>query len=570
MERVQGDSAPRRAGREAAGLALLAVAPLLPFLDAAVSIDAPVFLAVTRQILAAPGDPFGFEMIWDPSSPRAAEFNLNPPLLSYYLAPAVALFGEREVWLHAWLLPFPVLAALSFLGIARRTGGPALAPAALLVTTPAFLVLATTLMLDVPTLACLLFAVYALLRGAEGEGAGWPLVAGLATAAAGLCKYVGMSALPLAAAGVALLYRRRLPAALLVVGIPLVAWALWGAYTARLYGRVHFLTGVEFASERRFVASEFWNHLCSIPIYYGAALLFPIFAWVRALLRREPRPEIDALGLVLGTAAVVWVLPEGFPTRRHPIGIEEAVLGAAGFAGAFALWLRCLAAARRRARALDLFLALWLLGFLVFSALVNWHVNAADALLAAPPLLLLLYRTPALRPPPRVAAAFAAASLAMAVLLAWAESEQAGAYRSAARQIAASLAGEEGARWYVGTWGFQYYLERDGFRGIPPRSFGEMQRRERRAPGDWIASARNTPQMDEKVQLAGLRFRGLRTWKQEFWLPLRTNHVDAGAGFYSHRLGYVPFAWYAGPLEEIGLARIESLGGSRAATAAPR
>jgi len=134
----------RRAGRERAALAALALLPLLPFLSAAVSIDAPVFLAVARQIVAHPLDPFGFDMIWDPTSPHVARFNQNPPLLSYYLAPWIAVFGEREVVLHAALLPFPLIAALSFHGIARRLVGKGLAPAALLVTTPAFLVLATT------------------------------------------------------------------------------------------------------------------------------------------------------------------------------------------------------------------------------------------------------------------------------------------------------------------------------------------------------------------------------------------------------------------------------------------
>ena len=57
----------RRRGRcEIALVGALALLPLLPFLGAAVSIDAPVFLAITHQIVAHPADPFGFDMIWDP------------------------------------------------------------------------------------------------------------------------------------------------------------------------------------------------------------------------------------------------------------------------------------------------------------------------------------------------------------------------------------------------------------------------------------------------------------------------------------------------------------------------
>jgi hypothetical protein len=92
--------------RESLLLAALVLAPLLLLLDAAVAIDAPVFVAVARQIVQAPADPFGFQMIWDPTSPDTAVFNRNPPLLSYWLSLWIALFGERETVMHAALLPF--------------------------------------------------------------------------------------------------------------------------------------------------------------------------------------------------------------------------------------------------------------------------------------------------------------------------------------------------------------------------------------------------------------------------------------------------------------------------------
>jgi len=172
------DADGRATRREVWLVALWSVAPLLPFLTKAVSIDAPVFLSVARQII--PLDPFGFQMIWDPTSPDAWVFNRNPPLVSYYLALWISLFGEVDAVLHVAMLPFSLLAGLSFLGIARRIAGEGAGPATLLIATPAYLVLATTLLLDIPLLAFMLFAVYAMLRGA-GEGrAGWQLAAGAA------------------------------------------------------------------------------------------------------------------------------------------------------------------------------------------------------------------------------------------------------------------------------------------------------------------------------------------------------------------------------------------------------
>jgi 4-amino-4-deoxy-L-arabinose transferase-like glycosyltransferase len=545
--------------REVALVGALALLPLLPFLWAAVSIDAPVFLAVTRQIVAHPADPFGFDMIWDPTSPQVHVFNRNPPLLSYYLAPWVALFGERELLLHAVMLPFPLIAALSFYGIARRLAGEGLAPAALLVATPAFLVLATTLMLDIPVLACMLFAVYAFLRAGEAEGrakVGWEFTAGLTAAATGLMKYVGFSIAPLLAAGVVLLYPRWWLPAARMVGLPLAVWALWGAYTASVYGGAHFWIASDLVQDKSFEPDDFWNQVASTPIYYGGALLFPVAVWLWTLVRRRTGIELAVAGVLLGAAAVHFVLPEGEPSRRNPIEADEALLAAVGFASAFSLWALCLRPRQLLASPLDRFLGLWLVGFLVFSMFLNWHVNAADALLAAPPLILLVFRNPELRPSRRAVAGWIALSLPFSVLLAWADSHQAGFYRTAARNIAAEIGDHPGERWFVGHWGLQYYLEREGFQAVVPPQYERWYGRSELEKGDWVSSARNVSQLDVSRNMNRYRLRLVWDWEQKWWLPLRTTNADAGAGFYSHHAGYVPFGWTHVPVENVGLGRV--------------
>lgn len=545
--------------REIALVAALAVLPLLPFLSAAVSIDAPVFLAISRQIVAHPADPFGFDMIWDPTSPEVHVFNRNPPLLSYYLAPWVGLFGERESILHSVMLPFPLIAALCFYGIARRLGGEGLAPAALLVATPAFLVLGTTLMLDVPVLACMLLAVYAFLRGREAEGRariGWELGAGLAAAATGLMKYVGFSIAPLLAAGVVLLYPRRWLPAARMVGLPLAVWALWGVYTMSLYGSVHFWIATDLVQEKSFEPYDFWNQVASTPIYYGGALLFPIAVWLRTLVRSRTGAELAVVGVLLGAAAVHFVLPEGEPPRRNPIEPDEALLAAVGFASAFYLWGLCLRPRRWLASPLDRFLGLWLFGFLFFSMLLNWHVNAADALLAAPPVILSLFRIPELRPSRRSVAGWIAFALPFSLLLAWADTHQAGFYRTAARNIAAEIGDSPGERWFVGHWGLQYYLEREGFRAVVPPQYERWYGKSELEKGDWVSSARNVSQLDVSRNMNNYRLRLVWNWEQKWWLPLRTTNADAGAGFYSHHAGYVPFGWTDAAVESVGLGRV--------------
>ncbi len=555
-------------GRERLIVAMLASLPLLPFLNAAFSIDAPVFVAVAEQIAAHPLDPYGFELVWDPTSPRVAEFNHNPPLLSYWLAPVIALAGPAEWALHLALPPFPLIAALCFLGIARRLTGSGLAPAALLVCTPAFLLLATTLLLDVPVLAAMLLAVYALLRAGEGGGARWEWVAGLAAAAAGLTKYVGFAITPLLAAGLLLLPVlpvSRVPAAnarapgrwLRVIGVPLLCFCLWGVFTNAQYGSVHFAGGLAFVSTKSFAPREFWNQALSVPVYFGAALGFPVLAWIVRMARAGSGTELGVAGVVAGAVVMGFVLPEGTPVRRATLDLEEAAFGAIAFAGAVLVWGQGVWRSARAADPLDRFLLLWLLGLLVYSSCVNWHVNAADALLAAPPAILLLLRHDT-RPSPRTTLIWAGVLLVGSLLLTASDVEQRAVYRDTAAEIAREIGDAPGERWLVGQWGFQYYLARQGFRPVLPPQYHERFGRSELAAGDWVATARNVSQLDVKGVMARYGLTPVRFWRWPARLPLRATNPDAGGGFYSHQSGFVPIAWSRELLEEIGLARVVS------------
>ena len=534
-------------------VALWCVAPLVPFVGKAVSIDAPVFVAVAHQILAHPLDPYGFQMVWDPTSPDAWVFNRNPPLLSYYLAGWIRLFGESDRLLHVAMLPISLFAGLSFLGIARRVAGTGVGPALLLVATPAYFVLATTLMLDVLVLSFLLFGVYALLRGAESPSPGWQVAAGAAAAAAGLSKYVGFCAVPLLAAGVWLLYGRRAGALLRVLAPPLVVWGLWGVYTAHLYGTPHFAGSSDVVlGKGRFAPDEFWNHVLSTPIYYGCALIFPVFLWMAGLVRGNYTTGLAVLGVIAGTLVVRFVLPDGEPSRRFPLEVEEATFGALGCASALFLWGMFARPRRLRERGVDRFLLLWLGGVLFFTMFMNWHVNSADALLAAPAVVLLVWRDPELRPGPRLLAGWLFLMMPLSLLLASADLEQANVYRTAAKRIVAEIGKRPGRRYFVGHWGLQHYLQREGFEAVVPPQYGRSDLE----IGDWVATARNVSQLDVSRNMGEYDYQQVWSWEFDTAIPLRTTNADASGGFYSHQSGYVPFAWTRKPLDTVTLGRV--------------
>ena len=550
--------------REALVVAALALLPIAPFAGAAFGVDEPVFLAVAKRIVAAPLDPYGFQMVWDATGASdVARFNLNPPLLSYWLAPWLGVFGESETWLRVAVWPFASLAAFAFHGIATRAGVAALPATALFVAAPAFVVLAATFQVDVAVSAWLLCAVWLLLRARESGAARDELAAGCAAAAAGLTKYVGLAALPLLAAGLVLLpgpQRARVGSWLRVIGVPALAFAAWGAFTRARYGFVHYAAGLEIVGERGTQAAELTSHAASLPIWYGGALLFPLLWWLLCLRSAGRRLELAVLCGFLGAAAALYVLPQGEPLRRVPLDLGNGVFAALCFAaGLFGVGLALARGASTRSAPLDRFLALWAGGFAVFSLFVNWHVNAADALLIAPPLLLLLLRDPLLAPSPRVHWVAAALALTLSTALVAADAAQRNAYRDAAREIDAAIGAAPGARWQVGQWGFQHYMERVGFRPVLPatsHSPGSPL-----APGDWVASARNVSQLDLAGYMARFGITPVQSFRASFALPLRTTNPDAGAGFYTHHGGYVPFAWSRAPLDDVGLGRVFSAPG---------
>jgi hypothetical protein len=166
--------------------------------------------------------------------------------------------------------------------------------------------------------------------------------------------------------------------------------------------------------------------------------------------------------------------------------------------------------------------------------------------------LLLLFRNDALRPTTRTALIWVACMIPVSFLLGWADASQANHYRETARKISVEIGNQPGNRWFVGHWGLQHYLEREGFAPVIPPILGRTVLTE----GDWVVSARNVSQLDVYSTMNAYTIRGVWTWKLETWLPLRTTNGDAGGGFYSHHSGYAPFAWSDAPVEVITLGRV--------------
>lgn len=466
---------------EVLGLALVALTLLLPWLDKGFDIDDPLFLWSAQGIVQDPLDFYGGEVNWYGSAMPLAEVTKNPPLHAYYLALAGRWTAFREAPLHAAML-LPAVAAIigAYLLAGRFCNRPALA-AALTLATPAFLVSATSVMCDVPMTALWVWAFWFWIRGIDERRPGSLWCAALLIAACSLTKYFGIALVPLAAVYGGL-QRRRLGAWLAPLSIPLLTAAAFEWWMRWQYQTGAFLGAATYAVEA--VSTNSLSPLGRglIALFFAGGSLLPVVFFTPWLWSRRGWLGWIALAAAAAAGLAWWgTIPTGGPRNfaiRTAEDIQWNLLWQAtlfAVAGVQVLSLAGCDVASRRDVA-SVILALWLLGALVFTAWINWSINARSILPAAPAVAILLARRWELRAAQvesctawRLWAAAVPLSAAALVTLAlvWADYRSANANRAAALELPTRYGPKSGGPelWFVGHWGFQYYLLKSG--GVP-------------------------------------------------------------------------------------------------------
>ncbi len=226
-------------------LLLAAVVTLLNAAKPAV-VDDTAYLLLARHIAADPLHPYGGKLFWY-YSPEPAMQVLAPPVLPYWLAAGMKLFGENVILLKLWLFPFALVLCLSVRSLLRRFAAGveregliafALSPAVL----PLF-----SVMLDVPALALGAAAVALFVKGCDEVHWWWcVLLAGVCCALAMQTKYT-MLTVPCALVGYAFTRLGKPNSVLALVYllaalIPAVGlFAAWEWFLWQGTGQSHFL-----------------------------------------------------------------------------------------------------------------------------------------------------------------------------------------------------------------------------------------------------------------------------------------------------------------------------------------
>jgi hypothetical protein len=511
------------------------IACLTPFVHKAFHIDDPLFLYAARQISAHPADPFGFRVNWEGEELPMAEVTQNGPLTSYYIALVAGGFGWSEVAMHLAFLVPAVAAVLGTyflaIGFCRR---PLLAALATLLC-PVFLVSSTTVMSDTLMLAFWVWAMVLWLWSMDQGSHALALGSACLVAAAGVAKYFAVALIPLL-----LVYSLqrwpRIRWRVLYLAIPVALLTAYDGVMRARYGHSLLFGAASYAV----AISSQWNSLsrCLITLSFSGGCLLSVL-WFAPLLWSW---RVWIVGLV-GTALIFWLLFTAQTLGAAKLRSDSAALFLAAQLALFmvagmsvlALALADLWGSRTAESCL---LFLWIVGTFVFCWLFNWTINGRSILPMTPAVCILIVRrldgfrreSVERGGPWQYVPLIPAGLLSLAV--GWADACLAGTARSAATEIARRYGEQPDRVWFLGHWGFQYYMESYGFHPVD-------ERQNRLAPGDILVvpgGENDLPAVAGATLVTIAQFRLMP-------LPLLATMQDAvGAGFYANVWGPLPFA----------------------------
>lgn len=443
-------------------------------------VDDTTFYFNAVQVAKHPLDPYGFAlMCYD--APRPANQALAPPLLPYWWAAAIRLFGMQPFYWKLWLFPFSLIFVVSLHALFRRFAGGLETPLTwMTVLSPAFLP-SLNLMMDIPALALSLLALELFFRAGDRDSMGMALAAGLVTGLALETKYTAFLT-PVILLAYALLFRR-LRLWLILAGMAGLVLIAWESAMAQAYGEAHFI-----------------HHLIHHPRASKLDLALPLL-----ILLGSIGPAVALLGMIGLSFRSMWVIGTGLvvglaysrlpfdPTAEVVIDISIRFFRK-GFTvtdvifAILGVWVLVMAAwagwpssrkpegrqpantERRWSRFLLLWFVLEFGGYFALSP--NPAVRRIMGLVVAGTILTGRLAARSAPSPPRVGLvwAVAAGNMLLGFGLAGLDWREAVAEQEAAEVAAQRIRelGGGGTVWYVGYWGFQFYAERAGMSQVIP------------------------------------------------------------------------------------------------------
>lgn len=458
-------------------LPIMTLAMVLTGLNAAkpLHVDDATFYFNAAQIASHPLDPYGYVMLrWSDAVPSLHA--LAPPVLPYWWAAAIRMFGEQPVLWKLWLFPFALIFVASLATLLRRFAPSVATPLlVLLVLSPVFLP-SLNLMMDIPALALSLLALVLFFRACDNSSRILAVLAGLMAALAMQTKYTALLT-PIIILIYALLNRKMLLgfAAALVAGL---VFANWETVLFFRYGESHFvyqlLQGDNGKQPKTVLFVSFF------PLVGGAA---PTLVLLALLVLPVPRWLFLLAALFVALPFLLLVCPDALSSGGHVYQLADVLFACNGVAALLSVgwtaWQLMAASGpvarpkhdpKRVARFLVLWLALELAGYVVISPFPAVRRIMGTTIAATLLIGCLADQSPLETWRRNVLNLLAASTALLGLGFFVVDYHEARAEQQAAYAAAQRIRREhpQAIIWYAGYWGFQYYAERCGMEQIIP------------------------------------------------------------------------------------------------------
>lgn len=495
------------------------------YLNKPFHIDDTVVLHVAARILENPLRPFDGDLFWLNEPGPLFEVTTNPPLVSYYLALWIALFGEREWVLHGAMLLFVGLIAWGMVRLSTRFLPPQSAPLAViaLMVAPAVLP-SVNVMRDISMVGLFLAGLALWIEGLDKRSRAMLVSGALIGGLAAFAKYSGLVFFPIALFYLLLKKETRALPYLLLALLPI---ALWSLHNLWVYQQPHIL----YLWESRRGSLPWQDRWHGGIIGLGACM--PLWLFALGLWIRQKRFALLAAGVV--TAMIQgWLMHTFYEGKWHTQSMFWALGGA--FLCATTLLYAWTTPSKleeafsdRKTPSTDrLFLTGWLLLTFAYSVWGTPFQATRHLIFALPPLLLLLI--PAWEQMKFLRAGIALQGLLTLLALA-ADYEYAQTYRAFIRETKSNFGSQR--VWYAGHWGWMFYAERSGYRQILPDG-SDLQPNDVLLIPKYVHKGRIPPDIYENaVLLSEKSYSGS--------IPLRTMNNFQGAAYYALVRGNAPF-----------------------------